>query len=365
MLHLILMPTEQCNFRCVYCYEDFAAGEMPRPVVDGVKALLARRVANLDLLSLSWFGGEPLLAWPIVEEVQSFASGLARDHPQVRLSSNMTTNASLLTRKRFDRLLELGVRRFQISLDGTLEAHDSTRQRRGGGGSFAAIWANLLMMRATKEAFEALLRLHVTCENRAAVHELLSLLAEKFAGDSRFPVAFKAVRRWGGPNDAKLPVLPADNENEILDQLLVRAVELGLSHQQDVFAQPGMLQGCYAAAVGSYVVRSTGELAKCTVFLGHPNNRVGTLNPDGTVALDSEKVAGWLRGVLKDEPESLKCPSRGWADSLPRPKSDPPRLIQIGQSRPTALPSSQRLESAALSSAASVALPDEPSRFIG
>src|SRR5215210_7733029 len=98
LLHLILLPTEQCNFRCVYCYEDFAAGEMARPMVNGVKSLLARRIANLDLLSLSWFGGEPLLAWPIVEEVQSFALELVRDHPRVRLSSNLTTNGSLLTR---------------------------------------------------------------------------------------------------------------------------------------------------------------------------------------------------------------------------------------------------------------------------
>lgn len=331
LLNLILMPTEQCNFRCVYCYEDFAAGEMPRSVVNGIKALLERRIATLDLLSLSWFGGEPLLAWPIVEEIQSFACDLARGYPQLRVSSGMTTNASLLTRQRFERLLELGVRRFQISLDGDPKAHNSTRRRRGGGGSFAAIWRNLLMMRATQDTFEAILRLHVTCENRKAVHELLAMLAQEFAGDHRFLVMFKAIRRWGGPSDAELPVLPRDEEKEILDQLLARAVELGLSRRQDVFAQPGMLQGCFAAAVGSYVVRSTGELAKCTVFLGHPNNRVGTLHPDGTVALDAEKAMGWLHGVLNDEPESLKCPSRNWADSVTRPVSAERQLIQIGK----------------------------------
>src|SRR5688572_26691637 len=27
-LQLILMPTEECNFRCVYCYESFARGTM-------------------------------------------------------------------------------------------------------------------------------------------------------------------------------------------------------------------------------------------------------------------------------------------------------------------------------------------------
>lgn len=332
LLHLTVMPTEQCNFRCVYCYEDFAAGEMPRSVVEGVKALMARRIADLDLLSISWFGGEPLLAWPIVEEVQSFACDLVRDHTQVRLSSNLTTNGSLLTRRRVVRLLEIGVRRFQISLDGAPQAHDLTRRRRGGGGSFAEIWQNLVRMRDTQETFEALLRLHVTCENLEAVYELLAMLAQEFAGDKRFPVMFKAIRRWGGANDAALPVLPRDDENKILAQLLARAVDLGLSQQQNVFAQLGVLKGCYAAAAGSYVVRSTGELGKCTVALGHPNNRIGILHQDGTVTLDSTKMAGWLRGVLNGEPESIECPSHGWADGVPPSKPAMPRLVQIGES---------------------------------
>ena len=28
-LHLIVLPTEKCNFRCTYCYEDFLNGKMP------------------------------------------------------------------------------------------------------------------------------------------------------------------------------------------------------------------------------------------------------------------------------------------------------------------------------------------------
>src|SRR6476659_3478010 len=95
LLHLILMPTEQCNFRCLYCYEDFSAGQMKRSVIEAVKALLARRITSLDLLSLEWFGGEPLLAWPIIVEIQKCALDLAQGHPEVRLVSSMTTNGYL------------------------------------------------------------------------------------------------------------------------------------------------------------------------------------------------------------------------------------------------------------------------------
>ena len=60
-LQLILLPTEQCNFRCTYCYEDFAIGRMTPEVVSGVKNLIDRRADGLSHLQLSWFGGEPTL----------------------------------------------------------------------------------------------------------------------------------------------------------------------------------------------------------------------------------------------------------------------------------------------------------------
>lgn len=332
LLQLILMPTEQCNFRCVYCYEDFQEGQMPRPVVEAVKALIARRISQLDLLSLDWFGGEPLLAFPVIEEVQGFARELVRNHPEVRLRGSITTNGSLLTRRRFERLLELGVRSFQISFDGTREMHDTTRRRLGGGGSFKAIWRNLLAVRRSMQPFDVKLRLQITRDNLHAIEQLLPLLARELAGDRRFSIIFKAIRRFGGPNDEELPTLPAEQEGEILGRLVARTIELGLNEKQDVFARPGTLPGCYAAALGSYVVRSNGELAKCTVALSHPNNRIGALQPDGTVSIDSTKMTGWLRGALTGDTASMKCPKGGWADEVqPREPASP--LVQIGGPR--------------------------------
>jgi len=47
-LNLILLPTEQCNFRCAYCYERFVTGRMQPAVVAGVRALLSTRISELD-----------------------------------------------------------------------------------------------------------------------------------------------------------------------------------------------------------------------------------------------------------------------------------------------------------------------------
>ncbi len=34
---LIILPTEKCNFRCTYCYEDFMIGAMKEPVQRGIE----------------------------------------------------------------------------------------------------------------------------------------------------------------------------------------------------------------------------------------------------------------------------------------------------------------------------------------
>src|SRR4051794_12669234 len=70
---LILYPTEQCNFRCSYCYEDFEIGRMSDDVIAGVKALISKISGRVKSLHLSWFGGEPLLAKGVIQEISEHA----------------------------------------------------------------------------------------------------------------------------------------------------------------------------------------------------------------------------------------------------------------------------------------------------
>ena len=104
-LHLVLLPTEACNFRCIYCYEDFRYKRMEPWVMRGVKTLLARRAPGLRELNLSWFGGEPLLARDLIEDLMMHVGGLARAHAGLRVSADATTNGYLLTPEVADTLI--------------------------------------------------------------------------------------------------------------------------------------------------------------------------------------------------------------------------------------------------------------------
>jgi len=305
-LHLILMPTEACNFRCVYCYETFALKRMRPDVVTGVKRLLSQRASDLTLLLLSWFGGEPLLAPDIMEDVMGHARGLAARNPDLAIRADATTNGSLLNDAMADRLFAAGVRDFQISLDGPAAWHDRKRVRPGGGATFEGIWRNLLALKTRPERFHVTLRVHVDRDNVDAIPEFLPRLGSEFSGDDRFDLFIRTVSRLGGPRDADLPILSEDESPAILASLRQRAEQLGLK-------LAGANAGekiCYAAHANSFLVRADGRLNKCTVALESPANQVGRIHEDGTVELTRERVLPWMRGLQSGEAAALACPLR-------------------------------------------------------
>lgn len=317
-LHLIVLPTEACNFRCVYCYEDFRFKRMLPEVVRGVKALLTRRVPELTDLTLSWFGGEPLLARDVVEDIMGHVQGLAKVSPGFRMTSDATTNGYLLTPALAIRLLDLGVSRYQISFDGPREWHDRKRVRVGGRGTFDKIWGNLLALRGLEREYRITIRVHVERENAAVIPCFIDECAEAFGSDPRFEIFIRGLSRFGGPNDDSLPVFERKEGEAAFESLRSYARSRGLNTMQ-LTARDSI---CYAARPNSFVVRADGRLNKCTISLSHPNNQVGRIREDGSIEVDPEKVTMWMRGFWSGSGEELKCPMKGYADPPPQGGSE-------------------------------------------
>jgi uncharacterized protein len=306
-LHLILMPTEACNFRCVYCYEDFKYRRMEPWVVEAVRRWIASRAPRLRSLHLSWFGGEPLLARGVIRTLMGDSASLAAANPDLLVTSNATTNGYLLTPTVLTELVDLGVTGYQISFDGPREHHDRKRVLAGGGGSFDRIWGNLLAARDVARAFTITIRLHVDRENAEAAPAFLEQVRDAFGGDERFDVYIRGLSRLGGPNDAALPVFERDEGAAVIERVKEHARSLGLKLFE---AEPGH-SICYAARANSFVVRANGRLNKCTVALEEPSNQVGMLREDGTVELKPAPMMLWMRGLKSGDVAELKCPARG------------------------------------------------------
>jgi len=142
-LTLYMVLTDQCNLGCRYCDvlgrpDQRAGGErMPWAVAErAMEILLARLRAEPELeAQVTFFGGEPLLAWPLLERLCRFLE----DQPERRRISRMlVTNGTLLDDAKSAFLLAHRVY-VVVSMDGRPAVHDGVRGLLGGGASFPAV----------------------------------------------------------------------------------------------------------------------------------------------------------------------------------------------------------------------------------
>ena len=303
-LDLILYPTEQCNFRCTYCYEDFLIGRMNENVQTAVKRLIQAQARIVKQITLAWFGGEPMVARDVMLDIARHAVECAAS-TGTKVSGTVTTNGYFLTPAIMAEFVELGHDHFQVSLDGYGPDHDSTRKLASGGGTFTKIWRNLCDLRATDLQFKITLRIHLTRANLASVKVLLSKLAEaSFQGDPRFLVFFKAVNQLADAPAADATILSKNDASKALDEMRTLANHLNLT-----IAATEQIKVCYASRPNSIAIRANGKLQKCTVMLNDSANDVGVLAPDGSLQLEAKKMLPWIEGVLTEDASSLACPA--------------------------------------------------------
>lgn len=325
---LILLPTERCNFRCTYCYEDFILGKMSEKTQVGIERFLANRIPDLSQLQLSWFGGEPLVAKDVVLRLSSYAHRLC-ESAGVELSGGLTTNAFLLSKSLFEDLVSFRQNFFQITLDGYGAMHDAVRKRAGGKGSFDRIWANLLDAKEVSADFHIQLRIHVRRENAEELPVLMRALGEAFGKDKRFTLDFEHLRNLGGEGGKSVLRQITRSELAVIEEDCRRIYssyaapaasggsEDGCADREPLrptskFGSPVENQYiCYAAKANSLLIRSDGRIGKCTVALNDDRNTIGRICEDGTIELDNAKLRPWLRGLDDLSVSALSCPLSG------------------------------------------------------
>ena len=306
-LELILLASEDCNFRCEYCYESFARGTMRPNVREGIKKLVQKKLPGLRSLGSSWFGGEPLYGFQAIEDLAPFFVETAEKH-SLSYHSHMTTNGYLLTPEIAEKLFAWRINNFQITLDGAAAQHDCSRPTRNGEGTFARILENLKALHERTDAYSVDLRVNFDRNNYPHLGELLDLIEQEFKGDSRFRMRFRAVGQWGGPNDEHLNVCGTDESRQLKVELRAEARRRGLKVSDDIRDIKVGSEVCYAARPYNFIVGASGKLMKCTVDLdNHDRNVVGHLTDEGELVLDQDKLALWTEPAFEQDKKCHKC----------------------------------------------------------
>ena len=280
-LRLILMPTEGCNFRCIYCYESHKVKNEKldyKAIADFLKDKINEK--KWDSVIINWFGGEPLLK---VDEIKYFSDLIKDIHTDISISSGIVTNAYTLDDETINILENADVMYYQITVDG--EMQDKTRVLADGRPTYAVIMSNIAKLK--RHNFEkCTIRVNVA-DNATDNHLFYNELKELIGTDQRFDLDIHKVFESDKYNHRDV-----SRQNDIYEQNLIAAKRAGLVVIPD---EDNVVQ-CYGAQKNCYTFRPNGMIVKCTVALDESWNTIGSVK-SGKVCLKDNNETDCLEDL--------------------------------------------------------------------
>ena len=190
---LVFEVTDACNLRCKYCgyadlYEGYDQRENLKFPFHKAKLIInylyeyweKQHCADVNVpISISFYGGEPLLNMPFIQQVIEYVESL--EPIGKKFHYNMTTNGMLLD-KYMNFLVEKEFR-LLISLDGD-EKGQSYRVDAKGHNSFNKVFANIQLLRSKYPAyFDRLVMFNSVLHNRNGVESTYRFIKDEFGKD--------------------------------------------------------------------------------------------------------------------------------------------------------------------------------------
>ena len=310
---ICLNIAHSCNLACDYCFAEkggyggehsLMSAETARRAVDLLIELSgARKMCEVD-----FFGGEPLLNWPVVRETINYArrAGAACGKGFI---FTLTTNATLLTPEIMD-VLDREQVSVILSLDGRPEVHDAMRcgsaamaeegvraflERRAPGGVPA--WEHGAAQGASGRGAYAVVRGTFTNANLDFEQDALYIADQVGAPHfSLEPVIAKPDERYA-LREEHLPALFAAYEKLAVE--VARRRQAGDAFVFHHFALddnagpclPRRVQGC-GAGIQYLAVTPEGDLYPCHQFVGREAFKLGDVTGGITGRGIQENLAG-------------------------------------------------------------------------
>jgi uncharacterized protein len=186
--NIMLFITNVCNLRCSYCYERYPGRKFTplhlteREVCDVIDEY-TERAGGRSPITVTFFGGEPLLNFEVLKAAVEYCKGKERRTGR-EFFFCVTTNATVMTDEMTDFLVrhQFGV---MASIDGPQASHDRYRKFANGRGSYRRVSANIkkLLARQLEKGIRPVkLRATLTKENYHEYDAVDRFFQEEFPG---------------------------------------------------------------------------------------------------------------------------------------------------------------------------------------
>jgi uncharacterized protein len=318
---MVLNLTNQCNLSCGYCYE-FGEDKVATP--DGKPKFMSWEIARAAVdrlfidsagrhgIHVTFFGGETLMNFPLLERVVAYANEKAAAEGR-SIDYSLTTNATLLTPRIIQFLADnsIGV---TVSIDGPKEMNDKLRVFANGKGSYEIIAPKVRELLATHKTRPIAARVTLTAQVRDVVSIFRHLREEMGFHEVGFAPVTTSPQR--------LYAIEPSGLDQVLEQFRALAYEYrdcalrnelhGFSNVSDTLNE--LHQGINkshpcGAGLGLVGVGPSGDISPCHRFVDSDTHKLGHVDTgiDRTLQKDFLK-----RGHIQSKYDCHSC----WARPL-------------------------------------------------
>lgn len=299
LYHLVINPTQDCIFRCWYCYETHLQSRMDGNVIENIKKLIVKTLDREDIsqFMLGWFGGEPLMYFDeIVYPLSRFAKHEAESRGK-KFFCTMTTNGFLLSENLIKQCKEFDLNSLQITLDGDEKNHNKTRNR-NGEPSFQKILDNCINYCSYSVDNRLVLRINYT--DRIIKTDFSEVL-ENIPADLRPQIEVQFKRVWQ-TYDIKKEKTP---EGLLQNMEKLRNKNFKLAYHLDMNFVRGCL--CYADRKNYANINFDGKVYRCTAMDYNAANSLGYLDNEGNIIWNDGKIRGMEDKAYFEDTKCMDC----------------------------------------------------------
>lgn len=280
LLTATIFTTLNCNLRCTYCIEKdvIKQAKMNRHTANQtVKWLTGKICSKLPKkVHLEFFGGEPLLNLKALNIISNGIKNICRSL-NIEYVGGVITNGVMLTPKIADLLLEAGITKVKVTLDGDKEAHDKKRIYADKRGTFDRIFKNL---EDNAGKFKIMIGGNFDEENLDAIPRLIELLKNCKFKDDIVHVSFKPIiKEFGHKNhdSAAACEISSFSEQDLTAMFELRELVeyAGLPTFEQISIGP-----CEFYRRNSFNIDIDGNIYKCAAFVGREEFIAGDVSSE-------------------------------------------------------------------------------------
>ena len=289
---LNIVTTFQCNYHCSYCFEQCDRSmDLSENTIEEYIKYIKKEIdnnPNLKLFRITWFGGEPLIRFDVIEKISNFVIPYC-DEKGIKYSAGVISNGYLFTKEISERLKDLRVKSIQITFDGFEETYN--KYRNPPCNAYETVLNNI-----KNSALPVIIRLHVLRDNQSEIEELARFF-DNLASTNKMikEIWIHNVWDYTGSQDSIL------NDDEYIDfrnrvsRVSDRIKKNLLSNE---IYRPSY-RPCHYVSKRNVILAPDGFLYKCDNNIGLQDTAVGTIK-DG-IWKDSKNYTNYASMSIDDE----------------------------------------------------------------